>query len=56
MFYSVYTSKHCKEPIDKLKYGMYLSEFLEYKDYVDIQSSVDMAIHKDQELDLKRAK
>lgn len=33
---------------------MSLEEFLDFKNYVDIQSSFDLAIHKDQEQEMKR--
>jgi hypothetical protein len=55
VFYGVYGSKFCKEPIDKLMYGMTLPEFLSYKNYIDIKNAFEEAGHKDQEEEIKRS-
>ena len=57
VFYNVALSKHTTEKdVKKLKWGYSLCEFWELKQVVDIMESVEMASHKDSELESKRNK
>ena len=56
VFYTTYSSKFNKESLDSLMYGMTLEEFLDYKNYIDIQNAFEEAMHKDQEKEAARNK
>lgn len=47
--YSLYRSKHNKESLDTLRYGMTLDEFLIHRDYILQTEDLELAYHKDEE-------
>lgn len=47
MFYNAYTSPYNKESISHLKYGMVLSDFVEFQEFIDTFQAIDDGTHLD---------